>query len=105
MATSTQFLETFMESNFVEQNLLYELYLHEMACPLDHNLNPAPYLGDVQLRDFASFVSNHVQWKISFQTYSHNEANTNLWVRSEFQSPRLLLALQQQRLTYSIKTQ
>ena len=34
MATSAQFLETFMESGFVEQNVFFELYLHEMACPL-----------------------------------------------------------------------
>ena len=66
METSSQFLENFMESNFIEQNMLCELYLHEMACPLDHHSNPSPYLGDVQLRDFSSFVSNHVQWKRTF---------------------------------------
>ena len=60
MENSAQFLETFMESNFIDQNLLYELYLHEMACLLDHHSNPAPYLGDVHSRDFSSFVSNHV---------------------------------------------
>ena len=48
METSTQFLETFMESNFVEKNLLCELYLHEMVFPLDHHSNPTPYLGDGQ---------------------------------------------------------
>ena len=91
--TSTKFLETFLESDFVEQNLLCELYLHELACPLDCHLNPAPFLGDVQLREFASFVSNHVQWERSFQTFYHNESHSNLWVRSEPQSPCLLLAL------------
>ena len=60
METSAQFLETFMKSNFIEKNLLCELYLHEMACPLDHHSNPSPYLGDVQLRYFSSFVSNHM---------------------------------------------
>ena len=60
METSTQFLENFMESNFVEKNMLYELYLHEMDCPLDHHSNPSPYLGNVQLMAFASFVRNHV---------------------------------------------
>ena len=102
METSAQFLETFMESNFIKQNLLCEIYLHEMACPLDHHSNPTPYLGDVQLRDFSSFVSNHVQWERTFQTFSHNVANTNLWIWSETQSLHLLLAFQQQRLTSSI---
>ena len=76
-----------------------------MACPIDLHTNPTPYLGDVQLRAFASFVSNHVQWESSFQTISQNEANSNLWIWNEPQSPLLLLSLQEQRLKYPIKTQ
>ena len=78
--TSAKFLETFLRSNFEDQNLLCELYLHEMACPLDRHSNPVPFSGDVQLRSFASFMSNHVQWERYFQTFSHNEAHSNLWV-------------------------
>ena len=81
--TSTKFLETFMESDFEEHNLLCELYLHELACPLDCHSNPIPFSSDVQVMDFASFVTNHVQWERSFQTFSHNEAHSNLWIRSE----------------------
>ena len=92
IATSENFLETFLGSNFEEQNLLCELYLHEMACPMDRHSNPVPFAGDVQLRAFASFVSNHVQWERSFQTFSHNEAHTNLWICSEPQNPGILLA-------------
>ena len=33
IATSTKFLETFLESDFEKNNLLCELYLHELACP------------------------------------------------------------------------
>ena len=80
ITTSAKFLETFFGSNFEDQNLLCELYLHEMACPLDHHSNPVPFSGDVQLRAFASFVSNHAQWERYFQTFSHNEAHSNLWV-------------------------
>ena len=47
IATSAKFLETFMASDFIEQNLLCELYLHEMDCPLKHYLNPVPFSGDV----------------------------------------------------------
>ena len=60
IATSAKFLETFLESDFEEQNLLYEIYFPELVYPLDRHSNPTPFLGDVQLRDFASFVSNHV---------------------------------------------
>ena len=61
-----QFLETFMESSFTEQNLICEFYLHEMACPLDLHANPVIYLGDVQLRAFSSFDKNHAQWERAF---------------------------------------
>ena len=44
--SSNQFMDTFMESNFTEKYLLCEIYLHEMACPLDRHSNPTPYLGD-----------------------------------------------------------
>ena len=47
LASSTQSLETFMERSFIEKKLLCELYLHEMACPMDLHSNPAPYLGYV----------------------------------------------------------
>ena len=103
--TSTKFLETFLESDFEERNLLCELYLHELACPLDRHSNPIPFLGDVQLRDFSSFVSNHVQWERSFQTFSHNDSHSNLWIQSEPQKPCLLLAHQQNVLACPIQTQ
>ena len=91
ITTSKKFLETFFRSNFEDQNQLCELYLHEMACPLDHHSNPVLFLGDVELRAFASFVSNHAQWERSFHTFSPNEAHSNLWIRSEPQNPHLLL--------------
>ena len=47
ITTSTNFLETFLRSNFEDQNLLCELYLHEMAFPLDRHSNPVPFSGDV----------------------------------------------------------
>ena len=83
VASSDQFLEIFVKSSFTEQNLLCELYLHEMVFPLDRHYNPTPHLGDVQLRDFYSFFNNHVQWEDSFQLISHDEAHYNLSVRCE----------------------
>ena len=93
-----------MESSFNEQNLLYKLYLYEMACPMDIHSNPSPYLGDVQLRAFASFVNNHVQWENVFHIISQNEARSNMWIRSEPQSPQVLLTLHGRRLTSPTKT-
>ena len=45
--TSMKFLETFLGSNFEDQNLLCELHLHEMACPLGHHSSVVPFSGDV----------------------------------------------------------
>ena len=92
ITTSEKNLENFLRSNFEDQNLLCELYLHEMAFPLDHHSNPVPFARDVQLRAFASFVSNHAQWERYFQKFSHNEAHTNLWIQSEPQNPGILFA-------------
>ena len=47
ITTSAKFLETFLRSSFEDQNLLCELYSHEMACPLDLHSKPVPFLGDV----------------------------------------------------------
>ena len=47
ITTSAKFLETFLRSNFEDQNFMCELYLHEMAFPLDHHSNPVPFTGDV----------------------------------------------------------
>ena len=92
IATSVRFLETFMGSDFEDQNLMCEIYLHEMDCPLDRHSNLVLFSGDVQLRVFSSFVSNHIQWERSFQTFSHNEAHSNLSIRSKPQNPPLYLA-------------
>ena len=47
LTTSTKFLETFLRSNFEDQNVMCELYLHDMACSLDRNSKPVPFSGDV----------------------------------------------------------
>ena len=104
ITTSAKCLETFFGSNFEDQNLLCELYLHEMACPQDCHSNPIPFVGDVQLRAFASFVSNHAQWERYFQTFSHNEAHFNLWVQSEPQNPGIFLAWHRSFLSCPIQT-
>ena len=43
VASSDQFLETFMKSSFTKKNLLCQLYLHEMVFPLDRYSNPSPH--------------------------------------------------------------
>ena len=56
------------------------------------------------MRAFASFFNNHVQWENTFHTISQNETTSNLWIRSEPQSPLFLLMLQGRRLISPMKT-
>ena len=54
------FLDTLSQSDFFEQNLLCELYTHEVACPMNIVFDIIPHIGDVHLRAFTSFVSNRM---------------------------------------------
>ena len=81
--TTPQFLETFTESDFSEQNSLCELYLHEMDFMMESQYNPIPHLGDIHLREFTSFVTNHMHWWVPSATIHRNEDNSTLWIHGE----------------------
>ena len=81
--TPSQFLDTFNQSEFSEQNLLCELYLHDRACMMDTHANPIPRIGDIQLRSFSYFVNNHVHWLSSSHTIRRNEDSSTVWIRGE----------------------
>lgn len=42
-----------------------------------------PYVGDIRLHDFASYVQNHVRWEIGHSAAEQNENNVTMWVRGE----------------------
>ena len=64
--TPPQFLDTFTQSDFFEQKLLCELYLHEMARLMDPQSNLVPHIGDIHLREFTYFFTNHMhRWNAS----------------------------------------
>ena len=81
--STPKLLETFIKSDFLDQNLLCDFFLHERACPIDIHSNPVPYLGDIQLRSFTSFVTNHIHWWSSIHTIQKNEDTSTLWVQSD----------------------
>ena len=78
IALSFDFMDTFSHSEIEEQHLLCELYLHEFSCPMDIRYNITPLVWDIQIRDFTSFVNNHVTWGNAFQTVRKNEVNASL---------------------------
>lgn len=58
LATIMIILGTFSQSNIAEQHLLCELYMHEYVLYEERNFNLSPYVGDIQLWPFTSFVNN-----------------------------------------------
>ena len=61
-----------------------------------------PYVGDIQLHAFASYVQNQVRWEIGHSTAEQNEKNVTLWVRGELTPPYDILR-QQATLLSSFK--
>ena len=43
--STPKFLDTFIKSNFLDQNFLSKLFLHERECPMDIHSDTVPYLG------------------------------------------------------------
>ena len=70
--TPSTFLESFFQSDIPNQHLLCGLYLHEVFYFGDRIFNISPYVGDIQLRAFTSFVNNQVWWKVAFDTIKTN---------------------------------
>ena len=55
---SKQFVQNFTEASTSDQDLLCELYLHNEANPENIKLNINPLVGDIHIREFASFLAN-----------------------------------------------
>ena len=92
LMTSEKFVETFKEAPESDQHLLCELYLHNEAIPEERRVNLIPIAGDIQIRAFASFLSNQLTWQTVFNASSHNEENKLLWIRPEPVGPAMFIA-------------
>jgi len=40
----------------------------------DETFNLVPYVGDIQLTAFTSYIVNQVRWKRAFDTFESNQA-------------------------------
>lgn len=58
---------------------------------VDRQFNISPYVGDIQLHAFSSFVQNQVRWELAYSSAKHNEKNVTLWVRGELKRPHVIL--------------
>ena len=54
---------------------------------MEYKSNPIPHIGDIHIREFTSFVTNHMHLWDASQTIHRNEDNSTLWIRGEPQAP------------------
>jgi hypothetical protein len=59
--------------------------------PYHTHWNPNPFVGDVQLRDFTSFIYGLVQWRAMHDSYTWVEFNSNLIVREKYPMPSVII--------------
>lgn len=72
------------------QRLLCEFYLHNLVLDQKTELNPEPFVGDIQLQAFISFGVNQIKWLKAYNSFQRQENGLDSWVRVE---PRNLVQL------------
>ena len=51
------------------QHLLCEFYLHNFILEDEIEINPSPFLGDIQYQAFISFSINQLKWPKAYNTF------------------------------------
>ena len=51
------------------QCLLCEFYLHNFILEEEMEINPSPFVGDVQYQAFISFTVNQLKWLKAYNTF------------------------------------
>lgn len=54
---------------------------------LETDLNPGPFVRDIQLQAFVSFGVNQLKWLRAYNTFQRQENSLDLWVRAEPRDP------------------
>ena len=78
-----EFLEAVQEIDLHRQHLMCELYMHGFILETEQKFNVGPFLGDIQLRSFVSFMLNKMKWDLAFTTFEANHAACPLRIRVE----------------------
>ena len=69
------------------QRLLCEFYLHNIVLDQETELNPGPFVGDIQLQEFISFGVNQIKWLKAYNAFQRQENRLDLWIRAEPRNP------------------
>jgi hypothetical protein len=89
--SSIDFIQTFEASSTKDQHFLCEAYFHNEAILENRTLNINPFVGDVQLRAFTSFLLNQITWQGDFSAAKNNEDNHSLWIIPEPQRAAIFI--------------
>ena len=57
--------------------------MHGLILEIEQKFNVRPFLGDIQLRAFVSFMLNQMKWDLAFTTFEANWAACPLRIRVE----------------------
>lgn len=70
--------------------MLCEFYLHNLVLDQETDLNPGPFVGDIQFQAFISFGVNQLKWLKAYNIFQRQENSLDLWVRAEPRDPAAL---------------
>ena len=57
--------------------------MHGFILEMEHKFNVGPFLVDIQLRAFVSFMLNQMKWDLVFTTFEANQVACPLKIRAE----------------------
>ena len=60
-----------------------KLYIHGFILEIVQKFNVGPFLEDIQLREFVSFMLNQMKWDLSFTTFEENQEACPVKIRVE----------------------
>jgi len=57
--------------------------MHGFILEMENKFNVGPFIRDIQLREFVSFMLNQMQWDLVFTTFKENQESCPLKIRAE----------------------
>ena len=78
-----EFLESVRERDLHRQHVMCELYMHVFILEMEQKFNVGPFLGDIQVRAFVSFMLNQMKWDLDFTTFKSNQVACPLKIRAK----------------------
>lgn len=85
--TVSDFIDCCKNYGVKVQRLLCEFYLHNLVLDQETELNPGPFVGDIQLQAFISFGVNQIKSVKAYNIFQRQENGLDLWVRDEPRDP------------------